>query len=1013
MCIVVRPLIVRSMESHPPKLFTFTHAFASTQLGSNELKGCMSQNEPSGQGNVTPTNWSLADWNAALVRQIFMRPERAATSISRVDTTGRLLCVIAGEADGEAAKQRFIAAFGRDPSRIKSQFIWSPAIPAKTLREGIPPTFAALYLTLLAASADDSTFEDGNFRSRFASLLKAPELETFGFGHLPKLWAHFAGWTQSRQRSNRDCARLVLPDPQHEKLIGQSKRLAFPTYRDELQLRATLKKSSLDSDSRFVSVSSVVHARLSSFSSSFREELTAFYQLVVKGRQFEAYESPFWGAIRDIHQESEEEQAGAFGRFCVHLDASDPGYPEFHLLSDRRGISSFAQGECTELDEPHDCYFFVWCDTSGSMAIDAIALLAARNRGLAQSRPGKALLAGGLALFPDSVGNLTTDGDYYDSGPVALISRLEYFEQLVAICRDLGVKWLGPSAQDTKGDWRTMVFPSISRVSLDRLSDILPEGAKGLGRRGWRPPKPRLSGGAWFGQALLLNPASNPVVQFEGCEAGRFVLIDGVGEEIVAGNLVTTDDALCIPPAVLADTRQVAACRYVLCVDGDRESVLEVPVVTQIPALDHRQVMDKGNWLSDGHAGTLASLGVVNAHPASENKLIRIRPLTGNWPLLEATSKRSIAVCASTELGQTPQPFGWITEALALRYWRRANLPFAELRSHLDMVAAGTGISTWKIRRLLLAGCWLSVVERRTSPFPTLVMADRMISCKNQNGRAVVRISGMIQEAELRDIKQSLLSTECISRIGSGDLMSVVGCVEISFDSEQRARELAFRHGFVWIEQDTFGNPMAGLHLPASEIGFREQMRSNLRLEEWDSIGRVWLEARMVTEQPKSGALFKAQGSQRNTYWISSKNGFFATDSSSWAWLLHARELEGSLGSLAENGDVAWSQHIMSLPSGLSRWWLHWGGGCVGIDAQGTLLFLGGASASIWDGLVNCKENQTAARADTSRSLDRRTLALRIRRRRLDGVGQRKFGQVAFKLDELGSVADKKSKSRE
>ncbi|WP_404303098.1 hypothetical protein [Alicycliphilus denitrificans] len=942
----------------------------------------MSQAESLARDKVASADWSLADWNAALIRQIFMRPERASTSLSRVDTTGRLLRKVAGEADGEVAKRRFIAAFGDDPARIKSQYIWSQSIPAITQRDGIPPTFAALYLTLLAASADDSTFEDGNFRNRFSKLLGCPDLATFGFGELPRLWLHFAEWTRSRQRSKRDCARLLLPDPHHEKLIGQSKRLAFPTYRDELQLRATLKKSGLDSDASFASVSSVVHARLTAFSSNFREELTTFHQFVARGRQLEAYESPFWGAIRDIRQESEEERAEAYGRFCILLDASDPRNLEYCLLSDSRGLRSMAEGERIVLDRPQGSYCLMWRDPAGTLAIDAIAARAAQHRDLARSRVGTALLAGCVVFFPNSVGRLTTDGEYYDNGPVALVSRLEYSDRLTATCRELGVRWLGASAHDANGEWRTMVFPSIGRASLDRLSALLPQVAKGLARSSWRPPRPRLSGGAWFGQALLLNPASNPVVHMEDCEAGRFALIDETGREISAGALVVMGDGLCIPPAMLVDARQIAACRYVLELGADRESVLEVPVVTEIPSLDCRQVGDRGAWLSDGPNGSLSSLELLRPLPRTVVDLARQRPLTGAWPLLEPTSTASIAPCAPVKQSQPQQPFGWLTEVLALRYARRTSLPFSELRSHLDMVAAATDISPWVVRRLLLAGCWLRSVERRTSPFPTLTLADRMISCRSVNGRSVARISGMFQEAELRDLKQALHPTESISRIGSDELQAVIGCLEVSFDSMHRAREMANRHDLIWIEQEAPWNPMAGMLLPTSEIGFREVMRPNLLLEEWDCKARLWLEARAVTEEPALGALFKAQGNQRNTFWIKSKDGFFATDSSSWAWLVHTLEIEGSLGRLSVNGDVSWSERIMSLPSTLCRWWLHLGGGCVGIDSQGALVFIGGSAKSIWEGVAIRTPDHPAILAEAYRCFERRALALRIRRRR-------------------------------
>ena len=172
---------------------------------------------------------SLSQWNTALVAAFFLRPDRARTTLSRIDATGRVLEQLSGGQNRPAAKRGFLSAFGSDVQSIKDQFTLSPRIAVLTKRDGIPPNFAALYLSLLAASADDDTFQVGRFRTRFAALLDIDELESFHFADLPALWKQFASWTKMRAASSGDCAVLVLPDPQHETRIGHAKRLAFPS----------------------------------------------------------------------------------------------------------------------------------------------------------------------------------------------------------------------------------------------------------------------------------------------------------------------------------------------------------------------------------------------------------------------------------------------------------------------------------------------------------------------------------------------------------------------------------------------------------------------------------------------------------------------------------------------------------------------------------------------------------------------------------------------------------------
>lgn len=64
----------------------------------------------------------LSDWNLALVNAVFLDPERADATISRIDATGRLLEKMLGSADLNQAKRRFVASFGADPASIRAYF---------------------------------------------------------------------------------------------------------------------------------------------------------------------------------------------------------------------------------------------------------------------------------------------------------------------------------------------------------------------------------------------------------------------------------------------------------------------------------------------------------------------------------------------------------------------------------------------------------------------------------------------------------------------------------------------------------------------------------------------------------------------------------------------------------------------------------------------------------------------------------------------------------------------------
>ncbi len=48
----------------------------------------------------------------------------------------------------------------------------------------------------------------------------------------------------------------------------------------------------------------------------------------------QAYDSPFWGAVRDITVHTEREQLKENGKYCIQMEFNDSGNPEIYLLMD-------------------------------------------------------------------------------------------------------------------------------------------------------------------------------------------------------------------------------------------------------------------------------------------------------------------------------------------------------------------------------------------------------------------------------------------------------------------------------------------------------------------------------------------------------------------------------------------------------------------------------------------------------------------------------------------------------
>ncbi|HFW5295716.1 TPA: hypothetical protein ACIBWI_004633, partial [Salmonella enterica subsp. enterica serovar Weltevreden] len=248
---------------------------------------------------------TLEEWNAELVKIVFFESSHTGSTLSRIDATGRVFEQLAGPRSKEDAKRSFLASFGKKASKIQDALRDESRLDILAQIKGYPTYFAILYLTLLAASADDETHDEGNFRVRFSVLLGFDKKKEFVFTELPDLWKRLERWSSRKQ----NCTRLVLPEPsKHERLIGYSKRIAFPSYKDEVFLRDILVNNELDSHSTFESVNKLVHQYISYFSEVFNQEFIEFRTLLSKAAIRQAYDSPFWGAVRDITIHTEREQ---------------------------------------------------------------------------------------------------------------------------------------------------------------------------------------------------------------------------------------------------------------------------------------------------------------------------------------------------------------------------------------------------------------------------------------------------------------------------------------------------------------------------------------------------------------------------------------------------------------------------------------------------------------------------------------------------------------------------------
>ncbi|EEM4017366.1 hypothetical protein C5287_03495 [Salmonella enterica subsp. enterica serovar Bareilly] len=910
---------------------------------------------------------TLEQWNAELVNIVFFESSHTGSTLSRIDATGRVFEQLAGSRSKEDAKRSFLDSFGKKASKIQDALRDESRLDILAQRKGYPTYFAILYLTLLAASADDETHDEGDFRVRFSVLLGFDKNKKFVFTELPNLWERLERWSSRKQ----NCTRLVLPEPsKHERLIGYSKRIAFPCYKDEVFLRDILVNNELDSHSTFESVNKLVHQYLSYFGEIFNQEFIEFRTLLSKAAMRQAYDSPFWGAVRDITVHTEREQLKENGKYCIHMELNDSGHPEIYLLMDDAAVTASEIKHYYSLSNEIENYNNIYYERDIGTTLNSLDLLLKRRKGyFYKSRAGAALRSGCLPLFRDDFFHISSEGDYYDNSPLYLILHHKYADSIFIALKNAGERAQRRDIKSTK--WSVVSSDNVGRQTLDKIAHLLPEEARRFLIQGWRPARPRMSGAARFGQAILLNPASTPIIHMPEVLRGCYVIRNKNGEELTHGSLSQGAEGLFIPPEELMEISGQAFCRYELTL-----AYSDIPVNFDVHVLDHApyatycKITEPHDWLTDGPSGVLMALGDTAVLPPLKRE--EITPLSGAQMLWQYENCLPVT-CQYTELQNIPAAFDWIAEALALRFQRRSTLPFGELKQHIEPVSQVTRIPEWQLRRMLFAAGWLCVVQRRYSPYSLVSLAERTISVDVTEQGIIARIMGMFTRSERNLLQEALNDGERIGRRLVEDNGCSMGCIELHLSARERVHTFIEQFGLRLINYDDLPvNALSGVLLPSSQMQFIPTLPPDLHVSLWQAEKYQWSEEQRLT-QTANNLLLRCQEKQRYRYFIRQNAGYWQTDSFSWALMAQMICSGVTFGVRKGDSDWSWSTKFIALPPSVLQWWIHVAHGCLSITDNGSYLFAGG-KVPLWDNVMTFPSCQ--------RALARRSRALTIRKLR-------------------------------
>ena len=915
-------------------------------------------------------HWDLAGWNQALLHEIFFDGTRLSLPLTRICASDNLLaqCTADQQPDHDAVRRAFIDSFGSTAHEVVKKFSWDRAAQQSAEGLGEPNYFAALFLTLLAATAEDTTHEFGDYRTRFSTLVLPVVLNSPPVKNLSKMWEHLRDWSVRRARRHGDCRVLQLPAKNHERIIGYSKRLVFPAYRDGLRLAEILAKLRVNTNPEFWRLRHAIQRERTIFSNSFLAEFDIFGRSIDCADNDGAFNSAFWGAVCELVWETTLKEERQAGKYCLGIDMSDPGIPEFYLLADGTGAHRVTGAKSKLTLWFGGDYNYQLTHPSGTpWTMPALANAGRNSVGLARSKLWKSIGLGCAVFFRDSLGRMANIG-VHDDGADACISLRSDLARDFAAQLPIGTR---PILADGPGEWTLFLLLKVSSASLDRAIQSLPPAVREAIGFGWRPPRPTFSGAAWFGSALLVNPASDPIVQMAGATAGDFSMESGV---VVRGNLELCGDEFRLPRNALLETE---ACERLhvslLDAQGHRRDAT-VSIISSAPLGEMKFPALDRNWLCDGRGGALGDMEgddaasvdapLVAAIGAAVPCFIRDDGEFG----LQVSDEGSEVLC---------RPFDWLAEALALRFQRCANISFAELMKHLEPASIAAAAKPWAVRRLLLSAGWIVSLERVGSSATSFAAGSRSISIYSIGVRVVARIVGMLSRAERRTLAMALLPGETMRHLGAPGMS--LGALELHLLHTARVGEIAAPFKFDVIDKISFGPPLVTTLPAALPAGRAWPSEGNLC--RWDSGQMKWIS--LTGGEPRGlGTLVRVASFYRNKFWIDSGSSFWVTDSTVWAWILQLAALGEPIGRVTANGDCLFNRRLLGLPPSLCRWWLHWGGGSMSIAPGGSIVFSGRGGVDIWDDLSGWFEKDLGQnRTKLDLAVERRLFALRLRRR--------------------------------
>jgi len=287
--------------------------------------------------------WRLQDWNRRLFDHFFGLKGEDIGPVSRIVVTSEELLRLTEDsrALAEEALQAFRLAVNTRLARSGVSLCKdAERLERATYRTGagddIPPYFAHLVVTCIAASGTDTKTPNSEFRRRLNRFLdRGSDNSSYSLGSLPRLWEMLQAWLKKAADRGEPFRTLILKRPDHLKLIGYSVQLAFPGIKDQGRLSKALAGLTLPPP--VAEVFARIDPKLHRFSERFQHAYSTFRNDYYR-KESGLASRPFWSAVIDAIQRAPDafsQCADDKPRFHLRLDEDLSWKYSLSLLADR------------------------------------------------------------------------------------------------------------------------------------------------------------------------------------------------------------------------------------------------------------------------------------------------------------------------------------------------------------------------------------------------------------------------------------------------------------------------------------------------------------------------------------------------------------------------------------------------------------------------------------------------------------------------------------------------------